>query len=70
MSEGAKGVTPADLHKAQRLSLGAGLAAGLFGSVVGVGGGVVIVPMIANACRWALSALWVMLLRQFQVSHI
>eukprot|EP00873_Tetraselmis_striata_P003158 jgi/Tetstr1/423422/TSEL_014103.t1 len=51
MSEGAKGVTPADLHKAQRLSLGAGLAAGLFGSVVGVGGGVVIVPMIANACR-------------------
>lgn len=51
MSEGSPGATGVDLRKAERISLGAGLAAGLFGSVVGVGGGVVIVPMIANACR-------------------
>lgn len=39
------------MQKARRMSPGVGLAAGLFGSIVGVGGGVLIVPMIVSACR-------------------
>ncbi|GAB4821436.1 hypothetical protein N2152v2_008482 [Parachlorella kessleri] len=39
------------LRKARWLSAPVGAIAGLFGSVVGVGGGVVIVPMIVSACR-------------------
>jgi uncharacterized membrane protein YfcA len=42
---------PEVMRKARRMSPGTGLVAGLFGSVVGVGGGVVIVPMIVGACR-------------------
>ena len=44
-------VAPEVLRKARRMSPGTGLVAGLFGSVVGVGGGVVIVPLIVSACR-------------------
>lgn len=51
MSQGMKGATKADLDKATSQSIGAGLLAGAFGSVVGVGGGVLIVPMISSACR-------------------
>ncbi len=38
------------LAKARRLALGVGSAAGVFGSIVGVGGGVLIAPVIAKAC--------------------
>jgi uncharacterized membrane protein YfcA len=41
----------AAVRKARWLSAPVGALAGLFGSVVGVGGGVVIVPVIVNACR-------------------
>jgi len=57
MSLEVKGATEADLGKAQKISLGAGLTAGVFGSIVGVGGGVLIVPMIASACRCVPAAL-------------
>lgn len=43
-------VDPALLAKARRLALPVGLAAGAFGSVVGVGGGTLIVPIIVAAC--------------------
>jgi uncharacterized membrane protein YfcA len=48
---GVHAVEPQVLAKARRMSPGTGLVAGLFGSVVGVGGGVVIVPLIVSACR-------------------
>jgi len=51
LSGSAGSPTAVDLAKAQRVSLGAGLLAGVFGSIVGVGGGVLIVPMISSACR-------------------
>ncbi|WIA20878.1 hypothetical protein OEZ85_005225 [Tetradesmus obliquus] len=41
---------PALLAKARQLALGVGTAAGAFGSLVGVGGGVLIGPVILNAC--------------------
>lgn len=39
------------IRKARWLAPAVGTVAGLFGSLVGVGGGVVIVPLIVNACR-------------------
>ena len=52
LSQGLRGASAADVAKAQGISLAAGTAAGAFGSVVGVGGGVLIVPIIAGACRY------------------
>lgn len=46
----ALSVDPAVLAKARRLSLPVGVAAGLFGSVVGVGGGTLIVPFFSSTC--------------------
>lgn len=46
----AAAADPAVLAKARRLALPVGLAAGAFGSLVGVGGGTLIVPFIAGAC--------------------
>jgi uncharacterized membrane protein YfcA len=46
----AADVAPAVLAKARKLSLAVGTAAGAFGSLVGVGGGVLIAPVIVNAC--------------------
>mmetsp|Transcript_19202 Transcript_19202/g.48847 ORF Transcript_19202/g.48847 Transcript_19202/m.48847 type:complete len:453 (-) Transcript_19202:221-1579(-) len=45
------GVDPAVKAKARRMGGWVGAVAGLFGSFVGVGGGVLISPVIANACR-------------------
>ena len=45
------GVSASVLAKARRISPSVGLLAGAFGSVVGVGGGVIIVPTIVNACK-------------------
>ncbi|KAL4855886.1 putative membrane transporter protein [Chlorella vulgaris] len=39
------------LAKARRLSAPVGVLAGLFGSVCGIGGGVIIVPAIVSACK-------------------
>jgi len=44
-------VDPAVLSKARKISSPVGLMAGLFGSLVGVGGGVVIVPSIVSRCK-------------------
>ena len=44
-------VTPEVLAKARKMSPWLGFIAGNFGSVVGVGGGVVIVPAIVSACK-------------------
>jgi uncharacterized membrane protein YfcA len=41
---------PELLAKARKLALGVGAAAGAFGSLVGVGGGVLIGPVILNTC--------------------
>mmetsp|Transcript_19624 Transcript_19624/g.42590 ORF Transcript_19624/g.42590 Transcript_19624/m.42590 type:complete len:337 (+) Transcript_19624:247-1257(+) len=38
-------------HKARKMALWVGAMAGTFGSFVGVGGGVLISPIIANACK-------------------
>ena len=45
------GVSASVLAKARRMSPSVGLLAGAFGSVVGVGGGVIIVPAIVTACK-------------------
>ncbi|GBF95652.1 4-toluene sulfonate uptake permease [Raphidocelis subcapitata] len=50
LATGLKDVEPKTLAKARRLALAVGTAAGAFGSLVGVGGGVLIVPAIVNAC--------------------
>ncbi|KAI8470128.1 MAG: sulfite exporter TauE/SafE-domain-containing protein [Monoraphidium minutum] len=50
VATGLKGVEPKVLAKARRIALAVGAAAGGFGSLVGVGGGVLIVPAIVNAC--------------------
>lgn len=42
---------PEPLRKARRMAPTVGLIAGVFGATVGVGGGVVIVPAIVNACK-------------------
>lgn len=39
------------MKKARAMSPGVGLVAGIFGSLVGVGGGVIITPMIVNVCK-------------------
>lgn len=48
---GLKGVQPEVIAKARKMAPPVGLLAGLFGSLVGVGGGVVIVPTIVSACK-------------------
>lgn len=48
---GTAAVMPEILSKARRMSPPVGFAAGIFGSLVGVGGGVVIVPTIVSACK-------------------
>ena len=44
-------VDAASLAKARKLSVPVGVLAGVFGSFVGVGGGVLIVPMLTGACK-------------------
>eukprot|EP00884_Botryococcus_braunii_P003258 jgi/Botrbrau1/12933/Bobra.92_1s0013.1 len=44
-------VDPQIMKKARWISLPVGLGAGLFGSLVGVGGGVLVVPTIVAACK-------------------
>ena len=44
-------VDAASLAKARKLSVPVGVLAGIFGSFVGVGGGVLIVPMLTGACK-------------------
>lgn len=44
-------VDAATLAKARKLAVPVGLLAGVFGSFVGVGGGVLIVPMLTGACK-------------------
>lgn len=51
-------VDAATLAKARKLSVPVGLLAGVFGSFVGVGGGVLIVPLLTGACK-ALPQRWV-----------
>lgn len=47
----AQGPDAATLTKARGLAVPVGLLAGVFGSFVGVGGGVLIVPLLTGACR-------------------
>lgn len=49
--EGTPQVDAATLAKAHKLSVPVGVLAGVFGSFVGVGGGVLIVPMLTGACK-------------------
>lgn len=42
----------AQLVKARKVAAAVGLVAGAFGSMLGVGGGVLIAPAIANTCKW------------------
>lgn len=51
MGTGIKDVAPEVLTKARKLAVAVGAMAGVFGGLVGVGGGVLISPIIANACR-------------------
>lgn len=44
-------VDAGSLAKARKLSVPVGVLAGIFGSFVGVGGGVLIVPMLTGACK-------------------
>lgn len=44
-------ISPEILEKARSMSPRVGFAAGLYGALVGVGGGVIIVPWIVNACK-------------------
>lgn len=44
-------VPDAQLSKARKVATAVGVAAGGFGSMLGVGGGVLIAPVIANACK-------------------
>ena len=46
----AADIAPGVFAKARKLSLAVGTAAGAFGSLVGVGGGVLIAPVIVNTC--------------------
>lgn len=50
VAAGVSELDPSLLAKARQLALGVGTAAGAFGSLVGVGGGVLIGPVILNAC--------------------
>lgn len=47
----AGGNSEASLRKARLYSPGVGMIAGLFGSMIGVGGGVIMNPMILNICK-------------------
>lgn len=47
---GVSELEPDLLAKARKLALGVGAAAGAFGGLVGVGGGVLIGPVILNTC--------------------
>lgn len=49
--EALQNLDPAELAKAHKLSVPVGLLAGVFGSFVGVGGGVLIVPLLTGACK-------------------
>ncbi|PNH05425.1 hypothetical protein TSOC_008329 [Tetrabaena socialis] len=51
VKKGLQHVPEATLKKARKLALMVGTLAGAFGSLVGVGGGVLISPVIANACK-------------------
>lgn len=42
---------PDKLARARKIAVGVGMFAGAFGSLVGIGGGVLIAPIIINACR-------------------
>lgn len=48
---GPQQVDAASLAKARKLAVPVGVLAGVFGSFVGVGGGVLIVPMLTGACK-------------------
>lgn len=50
-ARGVERVDAAVLAKARKMSLPVGVLAGVFGSIVGVGGGIIIVPTIVNACK-------------------
>ena len=50
-SSWAPGQDSAALQKARLFSPGVGMIAGLFGSMLGVGGGVIMSPMILNICK-------------------
>ena len=45
------GLPGPDWAKAQRMAIPAGVSAGIFGSLVGVGGGALITPSLIRACR-------------------
>jgi uncharacterized membrane protein YfcA len=49
-SLGVANIADKTLVKARKLALAVGALAGAFGSLVGVGGGVLISPIIANIC--------------------
>lgn len=51
LATGVEGMADKTLAKARRLAVAVGALAGVFGSLVGVGGGVLISPIIANACK-------------------
>ncbi|PNW84707.1 hypothetical protein CHLRE_03g155501v5 [Chlamydomonas reinhardtii] len=51
MGTGVANVEAKVLRKARKLAVAVGGLAGVFGSLVGVGGGVLISPIIANACK-------------------
>ncbi|KAG2440222.1 hypothetical protein HXX76_004334 [Chlamydomonas incerta] len=51
MGSGVANVEAKVLRKARKLAIAVGGLAGVFGSLVGVGGGVLISPIIANACK-------------------
>ncbi|GIL64739.1 hypothetical protein Vafri_18618 [Volvox africanus] len=51
MGGGVAGMPDKTLGKARKLALAIGALAGAFGSLVGVGGGVLISPIIANICK-------------------
>ncbi|GFR45702.1 hypothetical protein Agub_g7012 [Astrephomene gubernaculifera] len=51
MGTGVSGMPDKTLTKARRLAVAVGALAGVFGSLVGVGGGVLISPIIANICK-------------------
>lgn len=50
-ASGAAADTSKQLQKARRYSPGVGLIAGMFGSMIGVGGGVLMNPMILSMCN-------------------
>jgi uncharacterized membrane protein YfcA len=51
ITSGSTSIEQTDLSLARRMSLWVGAMAGGFGSMVGVGGGGLISPIIANSCK-------------------